>query len=80
MSYFCVYGLGLELITENSPDSTRLGPDDPLYRAVVEKRFNKRFSTPLAQGNQGMLIQDPEIRERLREITFALIGEGESLE
>jgi hypothetical protein len=33
-----------------------------------------------AQGNRGMLIQDSEIRERLREITFALIGEGEPLE
>ncbi len=33
-----------------------------------------------AQGNRGMLIQDPEIRERLHEITFALIGEGEPLE
>jgi hypothetical protein len=33
-----------------------------------------------AHGNRGMLIQDPEIRERLREITFALIGEGEPLE
>lgn len=33
-----------------------------------------------AQGNRGMLIQDPEIRERLRDITFALIGEGEPLE
>ncbi|HMC21305.1 MAG TPA: FAD-binding protein, partial [Thermoanaerobaculia bacterium] len=22
----------------------RIGPDDPRYRAVVEKRFNKRFS------------------------------------
>lgn len=25
-------------------DSTRIGPDDPRYRAVVEKRFNKRFT------------------------------------
>src|SRR5712671_6555248 len=25
-------------------ESTRIGPDDPRYRAVVEKRFNKRFS------------------------------------
>ncbi len=33
-----------------------------------------------AQGNRGMLIQDPGIRERLREITFDLIGEGEPLE
>src|SRR6266550_1184714 len=24
--------------------STRIGPDDPRYRAVVDKRFNKRFS------------------------------------
>jgi hypothetical protein len=30
------YGIG-------SMDSTRIGPDDPRYRAVVEKRFNKRF-------------------------------------
>jgi hypothetical protein len=33
-----------------------------------------------AQGNRSMLIQDAEIRERVREITFALIGEGEPLE
>lgn len=26
------------------PESTRIGPDDPRYRAVVDKRFNKRFS------------------------------------
>lgn len=32
-----------------------------------------------AQGNRSMLIQDPEIRSRVREITFALIGEGEPL-
>jgi Protein of unknown function (DUF5674) len=32
-----------------------------------------------AQGNRSMLIADPEIRERVREITFALIGQGESL-
>ena len=25
-------------------DTGRIGPDDPRYRAVVEKRFNKRFS------------------------------------
>jgi FAD/FMN-containing dehydrogenase len=25
--------------------STRIGPDDPRYRAVVNKRFNKRFTT-----------------------------------
>jgi hypothetical protein len=26
------------------PASAKLGPDDPRYRAVVDKRFNKRFS------------------------------------
>lgn len=33
-----------------------------------------------AQANRGMLIQDPQIRDRVREITFALIGRGEPLE
>jgi len=28
--------------TERAPD--KIGPDDPRYRAVVDKRFNKRFS------------------------------------
>ncbi len=32
-----------------------------------------------AQGNRGMLIADSDLRERVREITFALIGEGEPL-
>lgn len=32
-----------------------------------------------AQGNRGMLIGDPAIRERVREITFSLLGEGEPL-
>jgi FAD/FMN-containing dehydrogenase len=35
--------------TREAPDDTRIessriGPDDPRYRAVVDKRFNKRFS------------------------------------
>jgi hypothetical protein len=25
-------------------DSTRIGPDDPRYRDIVDKRFNKRFT------------------------------------
>jgi len=29
-----------------------------------------------AQGNRGMDIVDPGIRERVRELTFTLIGEG----
>ena len=28
---------------DHRTDSPRIGPDDPRYRAVVEKRFNKRF-------------------------------------
>jgi hypothetical protein len=31
------------------------------------------------QGNRSMLISDPIVRERVREITFALIGRGEPL-
>lgn len=33
-----------------------------------------------AQGNRSMLIADEGIRERVREITFALIGRGEPLQ
>ncbi|HSS76841.1 MAG TPA: DUF5674 family protein [Thermoanaerobaculia bacterium] len=33
-----------------------------------------------SQGNRVMLIMDPAIRERVREITFDLIGSGEPLE
>lgn len=32
-----------------------------------------------AQGNRAMEIAEPEIRERVREITFTLIGQGEPL-
>src|SRR5215218_4337591 len=31
--------------TDDTPiESGRIGPGDPRYRAVIEKRFNKRFS------------------------------------
>lgn len=30
-------------------------------------------------GNPGMTVQDPKIRERIREIVFALLGRGEPL-
>jgi aclacinomycin oxidase len=37
--------MSTRLMTDNTPiESTRIGPDDPRYHAVVEKRFNKRFS------------------------------------
>src|SRR5262249_42612952 len=29
-----------------------------------------------AQGNMGMAIENPEVRERVRRITFQLIGDG----
>ena len=32
-----------------------------------------------AHGNRSMEIQDPAVRERVRELTWALIGEGEPL-
>jgi Protein of unknown function (DUF5674) len=32
-----------------------------------------------AAGNRGMELQDPALRARLREITLALLGEGEPL-
>lgn len=30
-------------------------------------------------GNRGMELQDPALREKVREITFALLGQGEPL-
>jgi hypothetical protein len=32
-----------------------------------------------AQGNRSMEIRDPALRERVRQLTLALIGEGEAL-
>jgi hypothetical protein len=32
-----------------------------------------------AQGNPSMVLQDPKLRERVREIVFALVGRGEPL-
>src|SRR5437667_1320056 len=32
-----------------------------------------------AQGNRSMEVQDPALRERIRNLTFALVGEGEAL-
>jgi len=48
------------------------GPDECIeYTSLINIRP--------AQANRGMLIMDPLIRDRVREITFALIGEGEPL-
>ena len=32
-----------------------------------------------SRGNPGMEIQDPAVRERVRALTFSLIGEGEAI-
>jgi hypothetical protein len=32
-----------------------------------------------AAGNRSMELQDPALRERVREITYALLGEGEAI-
>lgn len=48
------------------------GPDDCIeYTSLINIRPS--------QGNRGMLIADPAIREQVREITFTLIGAGEPL-
>jgi hypothetical protein len=49
------------------------GPDDCIeYTSLINIRPS--------HGNRSMQIEDPAIRERLREITFALVGEGEPLQ
>ncbi|HEV7506197.1 MAG TPA: DUF5674 family protein [Thermoanaerobaculia bacterium] len=49
------------------------GPD-----ACIE--YTSLINIRPSQGNRVMLILDPAIRDRVREITFALIGEGAPLE
>lgn len=41
--------------------------------------FTSLINIRPAQGNPSMEIQDPVVRERVRAITFELIGEGEPL-
>ncbi|MCG6925567.1 MAG: DUF5674 family protein [Acidobacteria bacterium] len=49
------------------------GPEDCIeYTSLINIRP--------AQGNRGMFIEDELLRERVREVTFALIGRGEPLE
>jgi hypothetical protein len=48
------------------------GPEDCIeYTSLINIRP--------AQGNRSMLIADPEIQERVRALTFTLLGEGEPL-
>ena len=41
--------------------------------------FTSLINIRPAQGNRTMLITDPAVQDRVREITFALLGEGEPL-
>jgi hypothetical protein len=41
--------------------------------------FTSLINIRPARGNPGMEIEDPVIRERVRALTFVLIGEGEPL-
>jgi hypothetical protein len=48
------------------------GPEDCIeYTSLINIRP--------AAGNRGMELQDPALRVRVREITFALVGKGEPL-
>jgi hypothetical protein len=41
--------------------------------------FTSLINIRPAAGNRGMELLDPALRARLRELTFALVGEGEPL-
>jgi hypothetical protein len=41
--------------------------------------FTSLINIRPAQGNRGMTIEDPSICARVRELTYLLIGEGDSL-
>jgi hypothetical protein len=41
--------------------------------------FTSLINIRPARGNSVMTIEDPHVRERVRELTFLLIGEGEPL-
>ena len=41
--------------------------------------FTSLINIRPAQANPSMLVEDADIRSRIRELTYALIGEGESL-
>src|SRR2546426_7161697 len=53
-------------------ESIRIGPDDPRYRGVVDKRFNKRFrASPdyvrlVSSTNQVVLAVEEAVREGRR--------------
>jgi aclacinomycin oxidase len=64
-------------------ESMRLGPDDPRYRAVVDKRFNKRFSASpdyvrlVRSTDEVVSAVEEAVRERRR---LAITSGGHCLE
>ena len=48
------------------------GPDDCI-------EFTSLINIRPAFGNRGMVVQNEALRERIRDMTFALIGRGEAL-
>jgi hypothetical protein len=49
-----------------------LGPDDCI-------EFTSLINIRPSQGNRSMVIEDERVRDRVRELTFRLIGRGEPL-
>jgi len=41
--------------------------------------FSSLINIRPAQGNPGMEVENPSVRERLRALTFALVGDGGEL-
>ena len=41
--------------------------------------FTSLINIRPARGNRGMEVEDPAVRERIRALTFALVGAGEPL-
>ncbi len=70
--------------TDGTPiESVRVGPDDPRYRAVVDKRFNKRFmASPdylrlVGSTDQVVSAVEEAVREGRR---LAVMSDGHCLE
>lgn len=49
-----------------------LGPDDCI-------EFTALINIKPSQGNRSMVVEDEHVRDRVRELTFRLIGRGEPL-
>lgn len=52
---------------------------EDMVKYVVDIEYTSLINIRPAQGNRSMLVEDADVRRRIRELTFALIGEGEPL-